>query len=244
MDAEGQRASFARTTDAFANGEVVWSWPPDAEVKLRGDVPRDDGGKKARSPGRARISRKATAQGRPDDSAFTCGSFPVLFHCTGAAGAAGTRPSLRPPIARADDEAELGRQRRREEADLCQEIRVTRWSSSAKADDPVRRGFSAKLRRLWNTGSPGRAGRRRLTNLRLFEMLNPKMSCASASVARVYAPLALRSFPERCPGFAAGPAGAAPAPWRGGGHKGSRPRRRARRDGRHNGQPRLPRPRP
>ena len=37
-----------------ADGEVVWSWPPDAEVKLRGDVPRDDGGKKARSPGRAR----------------------------------------------------------------------------------------------------------------------------------------------------------------------------------------------
>ncbi len=34
MDAEGQRASFARTTDAFADGEVVWSWCPDAGIKL------------------------------------------------------------------------------------------------------------------------------------------------------------------------------------------------------------------
>ena len=55
-----------------------------------------NGGKKARSPGRARINRNTIAQGRPDDSAYTCGSFPVLFLCTGAAGAAGTRPSLRP----------------------------------------------------------------------------------------------------------------------------------------------------
>ena len=43
-----------KTIGARTDGEVVWSWPPDAEVKLRGDVPRDDGGKKARSPGRAR----------------------------------------------------------------------------------------------------------------------------------------------------------------------------------------------
>ncbi len=51
MDAEGQRASFARTTDAFADGEVVWSWCPDAGTKLRGDELRDDGGNQARFPG-------------------------------------------------------------------------------------------------------------------------------------------------------------------------------------------------
>jgi hypothetical protein len=41
------------TSVADADGEVVWSWRPDAGVKLRG-CPRGDGGKKARSPGRAR----------------------------------------------------------------------------------------------------------------------------------------------------------------------------------------------
>ena len=38
-----------------ADGEVVWSWLPDAGVKfLRSKLFGDDGGKKARSPGRAR----------------------------------------------------------------------------------------------------------------------------------------------------------------------------------------------
>src|SRR5665213_4570613 len=44
----------------------------------------DDGGKKARSPGRARISRKAIAQGRPECFRFTCMlvcAFPV-HQCT------------------------------------------------------------------------------------------------------------------------------------------------------------------
>jgi len=35
----------------------VWSWPPDAEVKLCGDEPRDDGSNQARFPGRARDKR-------------------------------------------------------------------------------------------------------------------------------------------------------------------------------------------
>ena len=48
---------WCETSIVGADGEIVWSWPPDAEVKLRGYEPRDDGGKKARSPGRSRISR-------------------------------------------------------------------------------------------------------------------------------------------------------------------------------------------
>jgi hypothetical protein len=40
---------------AVADGEVVWSWRPDAGVKFLGSkLLRDDGGKKARSPRRAR----------------------------------------------------------------------------------------------------------------------------------------------------------------------------------------------
>src|SRR5207245_3845698 len=49
------RALCAQTNDAFAYGEVVWSWHRDAGVKfLRSRLLRDDGGKRARSPGRAR----------------------------------------------------------------------------------------------------------------------------------------------------------------------------------------------
>jgi hypothetical protein len=47
----------ARETYApVADGEAVWSWRPDAGVKFsQGQLPREnDGGKRARSPGRAR----------------------------------------------------------------------------------------------------------------------------------------------------------------------------------------------
>ena len=58
-----------KTSGANADGEVVWSWRPDAGAKfLRSKLLRDDGGKRARSPGRARISRKTIAWGMPDVS--------------------------------------------------------------------------------------------------------------------------------------------------------------------------------
>jgi hypothetical protein len=38
----------------FADGEVVWSWRPDAGVKFSRIFRASDGGKRARSPGRAR----------------------------------------------------------------------------------------------------------------------------------------------------------------------------------------------
>ena len=49
-----------RATNAWhaRTSEIVWSWRPDAGVKLPGRLPGSDGGKRARSPGRARISRK------------------------------------------------------------------------------------------------------------------------------------------------------------------------------------------
>jgi len=37
-----------------ADGEVVWSWRPDAGVQASGKLSGGEGGKKARSPGRAR----------------------------------------------------------------------------------------------------------------------------------------------------------------------------------------------
>ena len=48
-------AIFAPDENAKAYGEVVWSWRRDAGAKfLRSKLLRSDGGKKARSPGRAR----------------------------------------------------------------------------------------------------------------------------------------------------------------------------------------------
>jgi hypothetical protein len=37
MDATHRSAIFARTSDVFADGEVVWSWRPDAGAKFRND---------------------------------------------------------------------------------------------------------------------------------------------------------------------------------------------------------------
>src|SRR5258708_31446134 len=54
MDAAASGARIARKTDdVAADGEVVWFWRPDAGAKsvVR---PTDDGGKRARSPGRSR----------------------------------------------------------------------------------------------------------------------------------------------------------------------------------------------
>ena len=70
------------------------------------------------SPGRARISRKTIAQGRPDCPARTCGSCPVHFLRTGAMGAIGTRPSLRPLHAMRVVRLENSDATRRENADV------------------------------------------------------------------------------------------------------------------------------
>src|SRR5215475_5032077 len=57
---------------------------------------RGDGGNKAWSPGRARISRNTIAQGRPVDPARTCGSCPVLFFTHGGHGC-GSHPVFPAP---------------------------------------------------------------------------------------------------------------------------------------------------
>src|ERR1700719_1930922 len=65
----GGRGCDARRAALEADGEVVWSWRPDAGAKfLRSKLLRSDGGKRARSPGRSRISRKNIAWGMPDVS--------------------------------------------------------------------------------------------------------------------------------------------------------------------------------
>jgi hypothetical protein len=89
-----------KTNGAKADGEVVWSWHPDADVKfLRSKLLGDDGGKKARSPGRVRRKPlKPFARGMPGDAGVTVVTMLVCsfyFACE-AAGASSARHSLRP----------------------------------------------------------------------------------------------------------------------------------------------------
>jgi hypothetical protein len=129
MDVEAASAFCARTNGAFADGEVVWFWRPDAGAKF---VARstNDGGKKARSPGRARrkplkpLRRECWNDfGGPVATTLVC-----FFHfARGAMGAAGTRHSLRPPVlARVEILVQLGRKSRRERVELRRSRRVGR----------------------------------------------------------------------------------------------------------------------
>jgi hypothetical protein len=73
------------TNAVVADGEAVWSWRPDAGVKfLRSKLLGDDGGKKARSPGRARnkpVNHRAGKAGLPPLNLYARVRFFVHF-CT------------------------------------------------------------------------------------------------------------------------------------------------------------------
>jgi hypothetical protein len=82
-------AASRQTIVEVTYGEVVWSWRPDAGAKSA-VRPADDGGKKARSPGRARRKPlKPSRAGMPGDSGEPAASTPVLSCCTGGCGCIG-----------------------------------------------------------------------------------------------------------------------------------------------------------
>ena len=58
-------ADVTETNVADAYGEVVWSWRPDAGVKLCGEIRAAMVARKPVHQGELDISRKAIAQGRP-----------------------------------------------------------------------------------------------------------------------------------------------------------------------------------
>jgi len=94
MDAGGAADESA----ILADGEVVWSWRPDAGVKFADENSASEGGKKARSPGRARRTPlKPLRAGMPGDPGATVVTNARAFYTTRAAtGASGTRHSPRP----------------------------------------------------------------------------------------------------------------------------------------------------
>src|SRR6201990_3286256 len=67
-----QAGSFSPDENAAAYGEVVWSWRRDPGVYPSRPCGNGNGGNKGRSPGRARISRKAVARGKPGCLGCTC----------------------------------------------------------------------------------------------------------------------------------------------------------------------------
>ena len=94
------------TSVTSADGEVVWSWRPDAGAKLLNEVTV------ARKPGHRgehEGNRNTIAQGKPELLRLNLWSYPRAFCCTGPMGATGTRLSLRPPFdERAEGDAKLG----------------------------------------------------------------------------------------------------------------------------------------
>ena len=73
-------AMHRRTNDVVADGEVVWSRPPDAEAKRASlDKRTRDGGKKARSPRRARRTPLKPLRGEGRMFGQTCGDCRQLF---------------------------------------------------------------------------------------------------------------------------------------------------------------------
>jgi hypothetical protein len=99
---------FVRTAKSCGPGA------PMQALSLSGDISRGDGGNQAWSPGRSRISRKAIAQGRPDDPPVPV-VLPRASCCTRAMGAVGTRPSLRPCVEK-----------------ICQNVQTGGWIRTAR----------------------------------------------------------------------------------------------------------------
>jgi hypothetical protein len=109
------------TNGAFADGQAVWSWHPDADVKFATTL-SSRGRWWPTSPahqGEHGAAVKTIAQGRPGRSARTCGSCPVHSSRTGAMGAACTRSSLRPPRIEGGPARTNSGQSCRENVEMC-----------------------------------------------------------------------------------------------------------------------------
>ena len=144
-------AQIARTTNgAVADGEVVWSWRPDAGVKLRGGIRQATVAKKPGHRGELEVSRNPSRrEGRSVSAEPVCS---CAFLCT----ILHTRPRVQRapgfPCALCSQEGErnpkLGQHHaaRMRSACLCGRISNCHRPLSIRtgAGDPVRRGFSAQ----------------------------------------------------------------------------------------------------
>ena len=94
-------------------------------------ISRAMGARKPGSQGERDISVKTIAQGRPDVSAFTCGSFPVLFPVHGGRGCGGHPAFPAPSVLRGTEfPAKLGR-------DGAARMRAFESSLSSRTSEPA-----------------------------------------------------------------------------------------------------------
>src|SRR6476660_6024190 len=124
------------TSAAWADGEVVWSWRPDAGAKLCGSFREVTVAKKPGHRGEYEVSRKPLRRESRDASAepvCSCAFFFVHFaHET--AGAARTRLSLRPLLLRGSKVMQSSDASRRENVRVC--LSVTARSEATKQSIP------------------------------------------------------------------------------------------------------------
>jgi hypothetical protein len=132
---------------AAAYGEVVWSWRRDPGATSAGAFPPATGARKAASPGRARISRKTIARGKPGCLGCTCGLTRVLFCRTLRTRDCGRsrRPAFPAPFSREGQRDCITRARSRrgnenvcfcrhcERTTLLRLLHRLRWLKSAEA---------------------------------------------------------------------------------------------------------------
>jgi hypothetical protein len=109
-----------KTNDVGADGEVVWFWRPDAGVKFMDEF-MNDGGKKARSPGRARRKPlKPLARGMPGETGVTVVTMLVCspYFCIRGCGRI-ERPVFPAPSSSRELRTKSGRDSRRGNAEAC-----------------------------------------------------------------------------------------------------------------------------
>src|SRR5262245_55518493 len=82
MDAVASGGFFPPDEALAAYGEIVWSWRRDRGVDPPRPCGNGNGDNKRRSPGRARISRKTIARGKPGCPGCTCSLTRVHFCST------------------------------------------------------------------------------------------------------------------------------------------------------------------
>jgi len=111
-----------QTCDAFADGQVVWSWRPWAGAKFVGDDPANDGDYEVTDTGESTKQPLTPSRRECRCFGFTCGEFAcVLLHFAHKAAGAAKHPAFPAPssILRDEVDAKLGRNPRRGNAESC-----------------------------------------------------------------------------------------------------------------------------
>ena len=164
------KSSTGRNAESVRRSRVVLAPRPWRYVG--GNYPAGNGGKKGRSPGRVRISRKAIARGKPGCLGCTCQTRVRFFstHCTRRCGRS-RRPAFPAPFAqRGPTICKPRAKTRRENAFCCLTSRIRKTTvvpgkRSAARDLHSRNWFAKAMAPACPTTAPCGYGSRSLARL-------------------------------------------------------------------------------